>query len=292
MSPVAVSADRRFHRAHVKPARRRAAWRRVVVAAVKYALVLGLVAVGVVKVAAFVSTSPLLGIARITVTGNQRVPSETVVALLNGLEGQNIVFADLDRWRAAVLESAWVKDATLHRSLPATIEVQVLERTPIAIGRIGGRLYLVDETGATIDEYGPHYGNLDLPIVDGLSSSSDSRTADADRAALAARLIVDLRRKPAVVERLSQVDVSDLHNATVLLTDDGAELRVGDSHFLERVESFISLSAALRQRVPDIDYVDLRFDGRVYVRPSAGGRGASHAAGRPAISRVTDARGR
>jgi cell division septal protein FtsQ len=34
------------------------------------------------------------------------------------------------------------------------------------------------------------------------------------------------------------------------------------------VQSYVDLAPALHQRVPDIDYVDLRFDERVYVRPT------------------------
>ena len=65
MSPVAVSADRRFHRAHVKPARRRAAWRSAAVAGAKYGLLLALVLFAAARVSTFVSTSPLLRIDRI-----------------------------------------------------------------------------------------------------------------------------------------------------------------------------------------------------------------------------------
>ena len=36
-----------------------------------------------------------------------------------------------------------------------------------------------------------------------------------------------------------------------------------------RIEAYLDLAAALRARVADIDYVDLRFDDRIYVRPTA-----------------------
>ena len=49
--------------------------------------------------------------------------------------------------------------------------------------------------------------------------------------------------------------------------DDAALLHLGEDKFLERVQSYVDLAPALRQRVPEIDYVDLRFDERVYVRP-------------------------
>jgi len=287
MTPVAVSADRRFHRAHVKPGRRRAAWRSVVVVGTKYGVLLALVLFAASRVSTFVSTSPLLRIDHIVMSGNQRVPTQAMSALLGGLHGENILSADLEAWRNRLLESPWIEDASFRRALPSTLEVMVRERIPIAIGRKGGQLSLVDERGAAIDAYGPQYANLDLPIVDGFGGGKGDDAADAARGATAARLIMALRQQPAIADRLSQVDVSDVHNVTILLNDDSAELRVGDDHFLERVESYLSLSTALHQRVPEIDYVDLRFDGRVYVRPL--GQAGAPRAGRPKVSRVNDA---
>jgi cell division protein FtsQ len=289
MSPVAVSADRRFHRAHVKPARRRAAWRRLVVFTVKYGVAAVLVLFAISWTTTFVTTTPLLRIDQIRADGNHRLSAQAIDAMLKDLRGENILFADLDAWRARLTQSPWIEDASFRRSLPSTIDVFIRERAPVAIGRIGDRMYLVDERGASIDEYGPEYGTLDLPIVDGFVRGDASAAANAARGALAAKLIVALRQKPAIAGRLSQVDVSDVHNVTILLNDDPAELRVGDSHFLERVESYLSLSETLRARIPEIDYVDLRFDGRVYVRPlGKGGRNAVAGAGRPRLSRVND----
>ncbi len=285
MTPVAVSADRRFHRAHVKPGRRRAAWRSVAVVGTKYSVLLALVLFAAARVSTFVSTSPLLRIDHIVMSGNQRLPAQAVRALLGGLHGENLLSADLEAWRSRLLESPWIEDASFRRALPSTVEVVVRERTPIAIGRKGGRLSLVDERGVAIDAYGPQYANLDLPIVDGFGKGNDA--ADTARGAMAARLIMALRQNPAIAERLSQVDVSDVHNVIILLNDDTAELRVGDDHFLERVESYLSLSTALHQRVPEIDYVDLRFDGRVYVRPL--GKTGALRAGHPKVSSVNDA---
>ena len=53
----------------------------------------------------------------------------------------------------------------------------------------------------------------------------------------------------------------------VLLKDDTALLRLGDDQFAERLQTYLDLLPAVRKRVPNIDYVDMRFDERVYVRP-------------------------
>jgi cell division septal protein FtsQ len=90
---------------------------------------------------------------------------------------------------------------------------------------------------------------------------------DPARAELAGRVMTALRAKPEVARRLSQVDVADVHDVSVILTGDAAVIRLGDDQFLPRLESYLQLASALRDRVPNIDYVDLRFDDRIYVRP-------------------------
>jgi cell division septal protein FtsQ len=147
----------------------------------------------------------------------------------------------------------------------------VFERRPMAIGRVNGEMYLVDDRGVIIDLYGPQYADFDLPIVDGLTASPNDTglMTDEARAELAARLISSLGAKPAIARRLSQVDVSDLHNAAVILSGDSAVIQLGEDQFLPRLEAYLGLAAALRERVADIDSVDLRFDDRIYVRPAA-----------------------
>jgi cell division protein FtsQ len=268
MSPVApVAADRRFRRAHVKPSRRRTGWRALVRPIVKGLLVALATAYALYRGATIVVHAHVLTVDRIVVSGNERLSKGEVIAVLSGLRGESLLFTDLSGWRKRLLASPWVREAELRRSLPSTIEVAIVERAPVGIARINGELYLVDDRGVIIDQFGPQYADVDLPIVDGLNVGGESM-ADEARAELAARVIAAVRAKPALAKRLSQVDVSDAHNATVILSGDPAVLALGDDQFVPRLESYLSLAETLRERVADIDYVDLRFDERIYVRPT------------------------
>jgi cell division protein FtsQ len=269
VSPVAISADRRFHRAHVRPARKRGRLRNLAWPVVKYGVVAALVSLAIYRGQAVLADSALLQIDRIIVSGNHRMASGDVLATLGGLRGENILWSDLDGWRDRLLASPWVREATFRRSLPSTVEVLVSEREPIGIARLKGQLFLVDDRGSAIDVYGPQYADFDLPIIDGLTASNRAAIGvDSERGELAARVILSLRAKPSLARRLSQVDVTDQHNAAVILNGDQAVIYVGQDRFLPRIESYLELSAALRERVPDVDYVDLRFDDRIYVRPT------------------------
>jgi cell division protein FtsQ len=268
VSSVAAPADRRFRRAHVKPGRRKRHWHALFRALLGYATLVLALSYGVYRASSVAAAAHVLRVERIVVRGNSRLSRGEVLAVLNGLRGESLVWTDLDRWRKRLMASPWVRDAALRRSLPSTVEVVVSERQPIGIGRINGDTYLVDERGAVIDQYGPQYAELDLPIVDGLSASPDSGSMiDEARADLAARVIGAMKTEPQIARRLSQVDVTDLHNAAVILSGDHAVIQLGEDRFLPRLRAYLELAPALRQRVTDIDYVDLRFDDRIYVRP-------------------------
>src|SRR5437667_1862750 len=151
MSPVAAPADRRFRRAHVKPARKRSMWHALVRPLVRYGVVALVLAYGAYRASAVVAHARMLQVDRIVVHGNERLSRGEILAVLNGLRGESLVWTDLDRWRRRLLASPWVRDAALRRSLPSTVEVLVWERQPIAIGRLKDDMYLVDERGTIID---------------------------------------------------------------------------------------------------------------------------------------------
>ena len=276
MSAVAAQTDRRFRRAHVKPGRRRRTWRALTPLLAWAALAVAL-AYGVYRTSALAAQAHVLQVDRIVVRGNERLSKGEVLAVLGGLRGQNLMWTDLDVWRKRLLASPWVRDAALRRSLPSTVDVVVSERQPMGIGRINGEMYLVDEHGVIIDQYGPQYADLDLPIVDGLAAApaGDGSLTDESRAELAARVIAAIRTKPAIARLVSQIDVTDLHNASLILTGDHAVIQLGEDRFLARLQSYLELAPALRERVADIDYVDLRFDDRIYVRPTTTERRAA-----------------
>jgi len=161
--------------------------------------------------------------------------------------------------------------------LPGTVAVAISERQPVGIGRIGNILYLIDRRGVVIDEYGPNYAEFDLPIIDGLTAhaGADGMLVDEDRVHLAARLLAETAGQPELAGQISQIDVTDARDAVLVLKNDTVLVHVGDERFTDRLQAYVDLAAALRDRVPDIDYVDLRFDERVYVRPLDEARGRS-----------------
>lgn len=267
---VKAQAEKNFRRAKVSPGKKKAgatwfSWRTL-----RLLLPSILAIYASYRAVDLVVSASTLQVRKIAVRGNVRLSSAEVQALLDDLRGTSILTADLAKVRARLIASPWVADASLRRVLPSTIEVFVSERRPIGLCRLGTELYLLDRTGSVIDEFGPQYAEFDLPIIDGVvrPPSGSDPAIDERRTALAARVIDGLSSHPSLAARLSQIDVSDLRNAVVLLDGDPALLHLGTERFAERLQSYVELAPALRDRVPEMDYVDLRFDRRLYVKPA------------------------
>ena len=270
---VKAPAEKNFRRARVRPTSRKAApgllrflsWRLA-----RYAVALAAVAYAGYTATTLVLHASVLQVRRIAVHGNVRISSGEVRAIVDGLRGTSILTADLAGYRTRLMNSPWIADVALRRVLPSTVEIFVSERRPVGLCRLGGALYLIDASGTLIDEFGPQYAEFDLPIIDGLvaAPSSGQPTIDSARAELAARVIESLAPRKDLAQRVSQIDVRDVHDAIVMLQDDAALLHLGEDKFLERLQSYVDLAPALREQVSEIDYVDLRFGERVYVRPA------------------------
>ncbi len=274
---VQAPSDKRFRRAHVAPTRRRRLW------PPDWKVVVGCLA-GLVLVSyagyrglSWVMGDDALVIQRITVEGNVRMSTGEVTSLLEGLHGQNMLTADLESWKDTLKASPWVSDVAFRRVFPGRIAVAVIERSPIGIGRLGDALFLVDRHGSLIDEYGPNYAELDLPILNGLDGGApaDGPRVDDIRAALAVKVVDAVSTRRDLAARVSEIDVTDAHNAVLTLKDDPTLVRVGDEQFVHRLQTYLDLAPTLRERVPGADYADVRFDNRVYVRPAGAPRASA-----------------
>ena len=267
---VPAPTDRRFRRPDVRPGRRQRIGRLVVRTGAVVVAAVAIVGVSVWAIGSFVASSAL-AVSRITIHGNQRLTRGEVEALVDGLRGQNLLRVDFALYRRRLMDSPWVADVRLARVLPSTVDLQITERVPMAVARVGAQLFLVDNTGVIIDEFGPQYQEFDLPIVDGLvtRTAADHAPVDNGRVRLLARCLADLQARPDLRSRVSQLDVSDARDVVALLNDDAARLHLGDTSFADRLTMYLQIAPTLRQQLHDLDYVDLRFGDRVFVRAGA-----------------------
>jgi cell division protein FtsQ len=207
-----------------------------------------------------VMASERLRVGKVEVRGGHFLSEGEVRELLGPAVGENILNLDIDALKSRLRASPWVADATVSRTLPDTVRVEIRERVPLALAEMD-RLYLMDGDGALIDIYGPRTAGFDLPIVRGLARlDADAR---GDRAARAGALLQDLGD---LAGEISEVEVEPSGDLRVVLRGPGEVVRMGAPPYRSRFVTFLGLRQELRERCPRAEYFDLRFRDRIFAK--------------------------
>jgi hypothetical protein len=210
--------------------------------------------------------APDLEIDRILVEGNERLSEGEILELIEVDEKTSILTLDLDETKRKLLRSAWVRDVELKRMLPATLTLQIVERTPVAVAALS-ELYLLAEDGTILDQLPPFYDMGKLILVRGLRDEDGS--VSADRAALAGRMAEALRTDERLTLLVSELDVAGgADSMTLRLRQSPLVLLVSAPTMVSRLSEVIPLLLGIAERLPGLEVLDLRFQNRVYARLS------------------------
>jgi cell division protein FtsQ len=115
-----------------------------------------------------------LGISKISIEGRNHV-TEAQVAEALGIDKKISIFAfDTAAARNRLLANGWIREARVMRLLPATLVVELEERSPFAIWREGGESVVIDATGRVLAEVQP-VSFPTLPTVSGPGAASPAK---------------------------------------------------------------------------------------------------------------------
>lgn len=204
--------------------------------------------------------SERLHVGHIKVRGNRFLSEGEVRELLSLTGRESLLSLDMEQLKTRLRASPWLEDATVRRTLPDTLSVEVAERQPLALAE-AERLYLMDAEGDLIDLYGSRTGSYDLPILRGLGGlDATARRARAERAATL------LQELGSLEAELSEISVDAEGDLRVVLREDGLVLRFGAPPYRPSFETFLRLRRELSARCPRAEYFDLRFKDRIFAK--------------------------
>jgi len=218
----------------------------------------------------------------IEIQGNVHLTRDELVNIFGEDVERNIFYVSLPQRRAQLQQLPWVENATVMRLLPNRLRVSIVERTPVAFVRQGGRIGLVDASGVLLDlpQHGQGDAHYSFPVVTGILASDPASTRAA-RMKLFEQFTHDLDSSGEhISEKLSEVDLSDPEDVKALIPDDGKDVLVhfGDTNFLDRYHKFEEHLAEWRTQYPALSSVDMRYERQVVLEMQPGAAGASTAA--------------
>ncbi|KAJ8138855.1 hypothetical protein OY671_007932, partial [Metschnikowia pulcherrima] len=88
---------------------------------------------------------------RVEVRGVNRMNESKIYEKVSGQRDQSMPRLDIDGLRGDSMQLSWVKDARVSRQLPDTSVVDIVERSPHAVSRKGGKSVSIDDTGHELE---------------------------------------------------------------------------------------------------------------------------------------------
>ncbi len=211
-----------------------------------------------------------LKVAHVTLTGNRVVDANELFQLANVKHGSLIYDVDLKAVQKSLQSHYYIKEAIVSRNLPSTIELTVVERSPIALVNRTDPVYL-DEDGVIL----PHSISkalFDLPVLTGVrlgtsiaygSVVQDSDAHEALRILSAAKLV-----NSDLYHLISEIQLRNGRDIVLYTAEGGVPVIFGQGGIadkLVRLDAF--WNNVIRQRgLQSLQYVDLRYDDQVVVR--------------------------
>lgn len=233
-------------------------------------VVLGAGAVAIAGTAAlhWLRHTPALAVADVEIEGLRRVPEGDVRQAAGVSPGTNLLAIEPRAVVARVEALPGVRRARVVRHLPRRVTVFVEEREPYALVNAGGLVW-IDADGYLV---GPERrpGTPGLPILSGVARDGvGGERVPSPRVVAGLALVRAVQRAGGQMSsRISEIDLASAEGP-VLYTTDGAEVRVGDADWPQRLARLDGVLADLDRRGERVSSVDLRFRDLVVLKPRA-----------------------
>jgi cell division protein FtsQ len=219
---------------------------------------------------------------QVHISGNHYVEPASVLEIFAADRNQSLLRIPLEERRRQLQAIPWVAEATVRRALPNTLEVDIVERTPIAFLREGSGLSLIDIHGVILEK--PLRDEFHFPVVTGIRADMPIDDRE-ERMHLFAGFLQGIDAvRPAAADQVSEVDLADDHDLCATLTglqpevvngaadssvDDSAPLLVhfGDGDFQSKYQTLLEKIGDVRAKLGPVESIDLRFDGELVADP-------------------------
>jgi cell division septal protein FtsQ len=209
----------------------------------------------------FVISWKRLEIRDVRVSCSDEAVRADIVRLLDGTRWGNILLLDLAKVRGRLEAAPWVKEARLRKVFPSSLQIGLVPRTPAALLR-SGAVTLIDREGVELRKAEP--GEFPgLPLLVDEAGFAQDRADKLRRAWECLDGLTDAERL-----EVESIDLTDLSNAVLKFRAEPTRVLLGDAGFGARIADFLKNRERWTRTFGLLEYVDLRFDDRVYLKPA------------------------
>lgn len=200
-----------------------------------------------------------LNVKNIKVICQKASVNKDIQAFFEGRKLGNILLLNIDLIQGILEDHKWIADVSVRRLFPSSLKIEVHERNPVAV-LAKENFYLIDRQGILLEEIEPDERGEYPLLVD-----ADLFVKHYEEKLRLAWDCLDSLPSPEK-EKIDVLDLSGYKSVVVRMEGSTTDLKLGGSRFPEKLKSFQDWRPHLEPFEP-LDYVDLRFQNRVYFKP-------------------------
>ena len=223
---------------------------------------------------------------QVQVAGNQYVPRGRVLEIFAADRNRSVLRIPLAERRRQLETIPWVEQATVRRALPNRVEVEIIERTPIAFLREGSDLALVDVHGVILDR--PLKANFHFPVITGIGADMPIEDRELRMQMFAGFSQQVESARAGAMDQVSEVDLTEAKDLRATISglqvtntstggaagndawgnaDAPIVVHFGDGDFQSKYLTVLNDIGQWRAAAGRVESVDLRFNGEAVVNP-------------------------
>ncbi|MHA7777469.1 cell division protein FtsQ/DivIB [Roseibium sp. M-1] len=193
------------------------------------------------------------GIEAVKLSGQREIDEFQILEALEIHEGSSLALFDVESARERLNQMAWVKNASVMKLYPSTLQINIEERVPYVLWQRGDLVSIVNEAGDVItDEVDGRYANLLLVVNHG----AHRRASEINTA---------LEKVPALRPRVRAAFlISD--RRWDLQLENGISVRLPEENIDAALADLVKMDEDNGLLSRDIVAIDMRLGDRVTVR--------------------------
>jgi cell division protein FtsQ len=201
----------------------------------------------------------LLPIRNIVFMENRHLTDDELKSLSGIKINDSLIAVSNKKISQNLLKSSWIRSVSVRKELPDTLSIVIAEAVPFALLDMNSRLFLIDDKGKLLEELKGDSVPF-LPIIRGDPFKEREGFSEALNLA---KLMTD-KKFPMERDHI-EIHTGKPHELTV--TIDGTMVKMGAGRYEEKLDRLIVLEEEIKSRDIHVDYIDLRFENKAFVKP-------------------------
>lgn len=192
-------------------------------------------------------------------SGNKHLTDDELKTFSCIKKGESLLSFSSEEICNRMLKSPWIKSVSIKKIFPDTLLMTIKESEPFALLEMNEHLFLIDDQGNLLEEIKDKSVPF-LPVITGDPFKDRQSLKEAINLANA------MNQKGLSTQR-EHIEIKAYKPNEITAVIDGLVVKIGEGQYEDKIDKLLKLEEDIKKMGLNVDYIDLRFSGRAFVKP-------------------------